>query len=164
MMRKFALALTVAVIGLIVGPAWADDTGVYVVTVLASDRHKNVDPRIAGIADEVKKNNPGLTGFRVEKVAKLEMPLKEKKAFDLVGDVKAEVTVLSRDDKEKKVRLTVKCPHFGEVTYTTVTDKYFPLLTRYQTEKDKERLIFAVMVKPLPAKDNEKEKAPDGKQ
>jgi len=158
-MRTIVCAIALAAAA--AGPARAEDAGVYVVTVLASDRHKNVDPRVAGIAEEVKKKDPSLTGFRVEKAAKLEVPLNQKKAFDLVGDVKAEVTVLSRDDKDNKARLTVKCPHFGEVTYTTVMDKYFPVLTRYQTEKDKERLIFAVMVKPLAAKD--KEKAPEPK-
>jgi hypothetical protein len=158
----YAMAMAVAAVA--AGSARSEDAGVYVVTVLASDRHKNVDPRVAGIADEVKKKDPSLTGFRVEKAAKLDVPLNQKKAFDLVGDVKAEITVLSCDDKDKKARLTVKCPHFGEVTYTTVTEKYFPVLTRYQTEKDKERLIFAVMVKPVSAKDKEKEKTPDAKE
>ena len=65
--------------------------------------------------------------------------------------------MLSREDNEKKVRVTVKTPHAGEVTYRIVGEKYFPIMTTYQ-DKNKDRLILAVMVKPLPPKPGDKEK------
>jgi hypothetical protein len=35
----------------------------------------------------------------------------------------------------------------GEITYSTICGKCFPIVTRFQT-KDRERLIVAVMVRP----------------
>ena len=46
-----------------------------------------------------------------------------------------------------RVRLAVKAPLAGEITYTTCCSKFFPIMTRYLT-KDNERLIIAIMVKP----------------
>jgi hypothetical protein len=64
--------------------------------------------------------------------------------FPLVEDASADITVL-QDDKQR-VRLAVKAPLVGEITYQTCYDKFFPIVTRYLTTKDRERLIVAIMV------------------
>jgi hypothetical protein len=144
-------------------PVRAEDFKVTVVAILASDRHKEINPKLVQIADEIRKRDQSLTGWKIERTTAKTLKLNQKEAFPLYGDINAEVTVLSGEDKEKSLRLNVKAPHAGEVTYTNKADKFFPIMTRYQTEKDKERLIIAVMVKPVPSKsiDKEKEKPSD---
>src|SRR5262245_14660193 len=118
------------------------DARVTVISILASDRHKNIDERLKGLAEEIRKREPNLTGWRGGETSQKSMTLNQKENFHLIADVNSEITILARDDKDKKVKLTVKSPHSGEVTYTTVPDKFFPIVTRYQTEKEKERLVF----------------------
>ncbi len=132
----------------------ADDYEVTVVAILASDRHKVIDAKLKPIAEEIRQKDQTLTGWKIARQSKETLHLNQKHSFKLVDDVSADVTVLAQEskDKDKKVRVSVKAPHAGEVTYATVPDKFFPILTRYQTEKDKDRLVYAVMVKILPAK------------
>lgn len=142
----------------------ADDVRVTVVAILASDRHQTIDPKLKAIAEEVRKRDQSfqsMTGWKIERTTAKTLLLEKKESFPLINDVAAEITVLSKDDKEKKIKVMVKCPHCGEVTYSTVADKYFPIMTRYQTDPNKERLIFAVMVKPIPPKEKEKDKTPE---
>lgn len=150
---------TLAIAVLIVaypGRLQAEDFEVTVVTILASDRHKNIEPKLKAVAEEIQKKDHSLTGWRIERTTRETMPLNHKHTFKLVDDVAAEITLLAKEekekDKDKRVRVNVKVPHAGEITYSTVPDKYFPVLTRYQTNKDKERLVYAIMVKFLPPK------------
>jgi hypothetical protein len=137
-------------------PLRADDFEVTVVAILASDRHKEIDPKIKPLAEEIRKKDQSLTGWKIARQSRETLQLNQKHSFKLVDDINADVTVLAREDKDKekdkRIRVNVKAPHAGEVTYSTVPDKFFPVLTRYQTDKDKERLVYAVMVKVLPAK------------
>lgn len=134
------------------GPvAASDEAAVTVVAILASDRHANIDPKLQHLARELRQKDPSLTGFRVERSASQVVPFGKKEVFPLVGELKADVTVVGRVEKGNRFRLTVKLPEVGEITYTTATAKYYPILTRHQTDKDKERLIVAVMVKPAGA-------------
>jgi len=165
-MMKFGVIVGVSAF-LLAMPVRAEDFKVTVVAILASDRHKEINPKLVQIADEIRKRDQSLTGWRIERTTAKTIKLNQKESFPLFGDINADVTVLAGEDKEKSLRLNVKAPHAGEVTYTNKADKFFPIMTRYQTEKDKERLIFAVMVKPVPSKeaekdkDKEKEKTPD---
>jgi hypothetical protein len=159
-MIRFAILTCIALV-ILPTTVRAEDVKVTVVAILASDRHKTIDSKLTAIADEVRKRDQSLqsmTGWKIERTTVKSLSLDKKESFPLVGDVSAEITVLSKDDKDKKTKVLIKCPHFGEVTYSTVSDKFFPAVTRYQTEPNKERLIFAVMVKPLPPKDKDKEK------
>lgn len=149
---------TIAVVAFVsCGLARAQEVDVTVVAILASDRHTEIDKKLQKIAEEVRKREPSFTGFRIARTTFKKEPLNHKESFALMGELAADITVLSVDEKEKKVKLTVKAPHAGEVTYTTVPEKYFPILTRYQTDKDKERLILAVMVKPQSTPSSDKE-------
>jgi len=124
----------------------ADETRVCVVAIIATDRNTTVDEKIKCIAKEVQKKEPALTGFRMATTNCKPLTAGAKESFPLVEGEVASVVVEGKC-KGERVRLTVKAPLMGEITYSTTCGKYFPIVTRYQT-KDKDRLIIAVMVKP----------------
>jgi hypothetical protein len=124
----------------------ADETRVCVVAIIATDRNTTVDEKIKCIAKEVQKKEPTLTGFRMATTNCKPLTAGAKESFPLIEGEVASVVVEGKC-KGERVRLTVKAPLMGEITYSTTCGKYFPIVTRYQT-KDKDRLIIAVMVKP----------------
>jgi len=127
----------------------ADERHVTVVAVLATDRNKQIDPRVKEIADEVQKLEPGLTGFRLVRTTSKPITLGKRDTFPLVDNETLSVLLQQTEAKEgqERIRLTVKAPLAGEITYSCCTSKFFPIMTRYLT-KDNDRLIVAVMVKP----------------
>jgi hypothetical protein len=151
--RLLSAAVLLAGLGLLAGaracPQDGREVKVSVVTILASEQSKKVDPELDCIAREVRKVHPNLTGFRVVKTACKSVPLRGTESFDLVVDQKASVTVLRDADKNNRVRLKVSPPTMGEVTYITPCGKFFPIMTRYQT-KEQEWLLLAVRVQPCP--------------
>ena len=124
----------------------ADETRVCVVAIIATDRNTTVDEKIKCIAKEVQKKEPTLTGFRMATTNCKPLTAGARESFPLVEGEVASVLVEGKC-KGDRVRLTVKAPLMGEITYSTTCGKYFPIVTRYQT-KDKDRLIIAIMVKP----------------
>lgn len=152
--RPFILAPIAALVVLTCsgGHAAAQDVRVTVVAILASDRHQNVDSKLQALAAEIKKRDDRLTGFKIDRTTSKPLAIGQKDTFQLISDLTADVTLVQRDEKDNKVRLTVKAPHVGEITYSTSYGKYFPIMTRYQTEKEKEWLILAVMATNQPPK------------
>jgi len=141
-------------------PGRAEDAQVKVtvVVILATDKNKSVDKQLECIAKEVQKAEPGLTGFRLEKITRQSLKIGEKEKFQLVDDEVATILVRHGPNEKNRVGLTVKAPHQGNVVYTTCCGKFFPIMTRYQTMND-ERLIIAVRVQPCKVEDaDEKEK------
>jgi hypothetical protein len=137
-----------ALAGLLVVPgARAENVKVTVVAIVATDRDSKVDDKIKCIADEVKKREPTLTGFRLARTSCKSLAVGAKDTFALVDDEVATVTIKHGADKDDWVGLTLKAPRLGEITYSIKCGKCFPILTRYQT-KDHERLIIGIMVKP----------------
>lgn len=148
--------LLTALVVLIHRPSlYAEDVRVTVLAILATDRNDKIDDKIKCIADEVRKEEPTLTGFKLVHMASKSVEVGKKEKFPLVDDEAASIVVnQARDmEKDKRIGLTVKAPRVGEITYRTCCSKFFPIVTRYQT-KDGSRLILAVMVKPceLPPK------------
>jgi hypothetical protein len=127
----------------------ADERHVTVVAILATDRNKEVDARVQGIAEEVQKLEPGLTGFRVVRTTSKPIAMGKRDTFPLVDNETLGVQLQQAEakDGQERFRLTVKAPLAGEITYSCCTAKYFPIMTRYLT-KDNDRLIVAIMVKP----------------
>jgi hypothetical protein len=125
----------------------AQEVKVTVVTILATKCNNDVDRRLECVAREVRKKEPGLTGFRVERLTCKSVKLGAENSFRLVDNQEATVVVRHGADKNNRVGLTVKPPLMGEVDYTTCCGKFLLIITRYQT-KDKERLIIAVRVQP----------------
>src|SRR5947209_7335396 len=123
-------------------PASAEDrVKVTVVAILASESNEKVDHKLKDIAQEVRKREPQLKGFRLASMTCRSLPVNGKETFRLVEDQVARVTVQAGADKENRVVLAVKPPLQGEITYQTVCGKFLPIVTRYQTN-DKDRLII----------------------
>lgn len=125
----------------------AQDVSVTVVAIAAGDKG-SVDPKLEKIATEVKKHEAALTAFRIDRTTAQEFNVGQKQSFRLIDDTAMDVTVTRKDDSKSRVRLTVKPPSVGEIVYETGYEKFFPILTRH-TAKSGERLIVAIMVKPV---------------
>jgi hypothetical protein len=149
--RCSALALLTAAGGLLIAApsVRAEERNVTVIAVMATDRNKHVDPRVQGIAEEVQKLEPGLTGFRVARTTSKAVTFGKRDTFPLVDNEVLGVLLQQAEGKDgqDRARLTVKAPLAGDITYSCCSGKFFPILTRYLT-KDNERLIVAIMVKP----------------
>jgi hypothetical protein len=141
------LAATAALLLGAAAPARAfEDVRVSVVAILATGGTK-VDPAVVEIAKEVRKKCPDLTGFRLARMTCRPVAVGKKETFPLEDDQTAAVEVEQGPDKNDRVRLTVTPPRLKEITYSTCTGKYFPIVTPYHT-KAKEQLIIAIMVSP----------------
>ena len=128
-------------------PCRAENVQVTIVAVLANDRDGKVDEKIKCIADEARKRDPSLTGFRLARSSCKSLPVGSKETFALVDDEVAVVTIKHGADKDDMVEMTVKAPRVGEIVYSVKCGKCFAILSRYQT-KDNDRLIIGIMVKP----------------
>jgi hypothetical protein len=117
-----------------------------VVAIVATDRDSVVDDKLKAIAEEVRKYEPDLKGFKIARSTCLPVPIGNTETFKLVDEVELTVKVSEVAAKEGRYYLVVKPPLVGEITYSTCPDKYFPIVTRYVTTKDKDRLIIAIMV------------------
>jgi len=144
-----ALLLTVAALATVSAgfPAQTDDVRVTILAITASSQHQDVNPKLRDFAREVKKYDSSLSGYRLGQMDSRALNVGQKESFKLVDDATADITVLGKDDNGQRVRLAVKAPLIGEITYLTCYDKFFPIITRYLTKNDRERLIVAIMVK-----------------
>jgi hypothetical protein len=127
-------------------PARAEDpVHISVVAILASDKNTKVDERVACIAREMKKVDPKLTGFSVERMTCKDVAVGDKDCFEVVDGQTVCVTVEKRGEKDGRVTLKVEPPKAGAITYMTCCGKFFPVVTRYRT-KGGDVLIVAVQV------------------
>ncbi len=124
---------------------------VCVVVILATESDKKVDKPLERIAREVRKMHPRLTGFHFEKVSCKSLAIGEKDNFELIDDQAAAVTVQRGADKNDTVRLKVRPPKMGEITYSTACGKFLPIVTPYRN-KANDLLIIAVRVQPCHGK------------
>jgi hypothetical protein len=148
--RQRWLALVLGIGGLLSAalPATAHEDGVEVtvVAVLATDQNAKVDPLLRCVAQEVRKDRPKLTGFRVGTMTRKRLGVGDKETFPLAEGQKATVVLRRGPDKEGRIEVTVKTPKMGEITYSTACEKFFLVGTDYQT-KDRETVIVAVKVR-----------------
>lgn len=129
-------------------PARADDElRISVVAILATDKNDTVDEKVACVAREMKKVDPKLTGFKLVKMVCKDVDVGKKECFELVDGQKTCVTLEKKADKDDRVCLKIQAPKLGEITYMTTCGKFFPVVTRYRTDKG-EVLIVAVRVQP----------------
>jgi hypothetical protein len=126
--------------------AGAEEVKITVLAIFATDKNSTVDADLKEIAERVQKQEPKLTGFRQGRQSSKSVTVGDgsKESFALTEDQVVTVSVEAVVKKEK-VRMTIKPPTLGEITYSTSWEKFFPIVTRYVT-KDKERLIIAIMV------------------
>ncbi len=141
------LVLGLLLLGFIAPARAGEPVKVSVLSILATDRNSTVDKKLEGIAREVQKLDPKLTGFKLAKMTCKSLPVGGREPFELAANQIATVTVERGADDDNRVQLKVSPPLLGEITYTTTCGKFLPILTRYRT-KDRELLILAVRVQP----------------
>lgn len=124
---------------------------VTLVVIYASPNNDRVDPRLTTLAGEVKKLEPTLTGFRIATSLQKSIPVGGVMAFDLPDRQVCKVSIDKPKDKANRVGLSVEPPGLGEITYTCMCDKFFPIVTPFKNT-DGERMIITVMAKPCPGK------------
>jgi hypothetical protein len=127
---------------------FAQDVRVTVIAIMASDKNEPIDPKLKDVAKEIQKREPGLTSFRLQKTEVRDINVGQKESIVLLENNghSADVKLIAKDDSKKRVTIEVKPPMVGAITYATVYDKFFPIVTRAVVNG--ERLIIAVMVKP----------------
>jgi hypothetical protein len=127
-------------------PVTADEVKVTVLAIFATDKNNTVDADLKEIAERVQKQEPKLTGFRQGRQSSKSVTVGDgsKESFALVENQAVTVSV-EAVMKQNKIRMTIKPPTLGEITYSTSVEKFFPIVTRHVT-KDNERLIIAIMV------------------
>jgi hypothetical protein len=142
-----SVALTLAAL-LLAAPAVraADDVRVSVVAILATADGKKIDPEVEAIAAAVRKEYPSLTGFHLARMSCDTVALGSKETFQLEDDQVAVVGVKNGPDKNHPYRVEVEPPLLKAITYSTISGKYFPIVTPYHTKAKKEQLILAIMV------------------
>lgn len=131
---------------------------VTVVAVLASDKHKEVDPLLKCLAEKLQELDAKLTGFRAGRMTSKILTPGAEATFPLVEDQSAFVILEPKPKQGKGTCVSVKTPGVGIVTYTIKCEKCFPIGTSYQTRKG-ERLIVGVLVEPIEEKPKPKKPA-----
>jgi hypothetical protein len=160
-----ALALSFVALPLVGGrsatadqPAPEERVKITVAVILANEDGK-VDEKLKGVACEVRKMHPKLTGFHVGRTTTLPVALGGSEKFKLVDGQEAAITVKRCTDCPGRFCLEIQSKALvGEMAYTSVCGKYFPLVTDYKTKGNGEQLIIAFKVEHCTAKDKEKGK------
>ncbi len=124
---------------------------VTVVAVLASPKTTTVDAKLESLAQEVRKREPDLTGFRVATALQKSIPVGKAHTFELPDRQTLKVHLDRPKGKDGRVGLTIRPPGLGTITYTCCCHKFFPVVTPHVTP-DGERLIVVVMAKPCTGK------------
>src|SRR5437588_3511726 len=133
------LALVGAVLAVAACPPADEEVEVKVLAILASDQHADVHPKLTEFARHVSKQQPKLTGFKLDRSTALPLKLGETKKFPLSGTEVVEVTVNKERNEKGRITLTIKPPKLDQVTYECACDKYFSIATQYYEGQGKER-------------------------
>jgi hypothetical protein len=155
------LALALLVAPLFAGRADAADppeeqVKVTVAVILANHDGK-VDDKLKDVACHVRKMHPKLTGFHVGPTTTLPVALGGSEKFKLVDGQEATITVKRCTECPARFCLEIKSKALvGEMVYTSVCGKYFPLVTDYKTEKGGDQLIIAFKVEACADKEKKK--------
>ena len=119
-------------------------------SILASEHHTKVDKRLTEFAKQVRKKEPKLTGFRLDRSTSMPFKLGETNKFEMPGGDVVEVTVNKERDENGRITLTITPPKLKPIVYECACDKYFSVATQQFVGKDtdREQLFVAVMAKP----------------
>ena len=124
---------------------------VTLVVILASKTDKAINPKLATLAEEVRKRDEEFTGFRIHQTLDKSIPLGASHSFELPEKQIAKVTATAGKDKDGRIELIVKLPGLDDVTYSCVCDKFFPIVTPYKL-KTGETVLVAILAKPCTGK------------
>jgi hypothetical protein len=139
----------------LVGPVLAEGpVKVSVLSILATDTHDKVHPKVECIAREVRKVEPKLTGFDLARSTCKSVAVGARETFELADNQSATVVIdrWTGEDKKERVQLKITPPMLGEITYTSACGKFLPIVTRHRTANN-ELLILAVRVQHCSGKD-----------
>ena len=121
------------------------------VVILASKTDKTINPKLATLAQEVRKRDGDFTGFRIHQTLDKSIPIGASHSFELPEKQVAKVTATAGKDKDGRMELIVKLPGLDDVTYSCVCDKFFPIMTPYKL-KSGETVLVAILAKPCMGK------------
>jgi len=141
---RWPLAL---VLLLAAGVAVAEEVRICVITIIATERDKKIDPKLKRVAEEVQKDYPELTGFQFKNMGCKSVTVGGKEEFKLIEDEVATVRVKQAADSDNKVELCIKPPRMKEITYRTACGKFLPIMTPVRT-KEGDVLIIGVCLRP----------------
>jgi hypothetical protein len=117
------------------------------VAVIRANGDGKVDDRLKCVATEVRKMHPKLTGFHLGETTTLPIPLGGSEKFKLVDGQEATIKVKRCKENPGRFCLEIQSKTLvGEMAYTSVCGKYFPLVTDYKTKDKGEQLILAFKV------------------
>jgi hypothetical protein len=117
------------------------------VAVIRANGDGKVDEKLKCVAAEVQKTHPKLTGFHLETATRLPIALGGSEKFKLVDGQEASIKVKRCKENPDRFCLEIQSKALvGEMTYTSVCGKYFPLVTDYRTKDKGDRLIIAFKV------------------
>lgn len=154
MTRLLLLGILLApVAGVTAGPPAEEKIEVKVLAILVSKHHTKVDDKLAQFAEQVQKQDPSRTGFKLERSNARSVKLGETQPFDLCGKQVVEVTVNKERNENGRITLTVKPPKLTPITYECACGKYFSMATQHFEGKGKDRaqLFIAIMARPCGA-------------
>ena len=147
-MRLAVAALVVAAaVGRSAGCDPAAPVRVTVVVIFATSAHRTVDPKLEGLAAEVRKRGPDLTGFKLAETLPKDIAVGDAHTFDLPDKQTMRVAVDRPRDKDDRVGLTIGPPGVGEISYSCVCNKFLPVVTPHKLPSG-ERLIVAIRAAP----------------
>ena len=149
------LVLMVAIAGrcLAAPPASEERVNITVAVILANGDGK-VDEKLTCVAKEVRKTHPKLTGFHLGTMTTLPVTLGTAEKFKLEDGQEATISVKHCTACPGRFCLEVKSKALvGEMTYSSVCGKYFPLVTGYQTKDHGDQLIIVFKVESCAAKE-----------
>jgi hypothetical protein len=153
-----SLVLLLPLVGRCAAGPPEESVKVTVAVILANGGGK-VDDRLTCLAREVHELHPRLTGFHLGPTTTQSLPLGTAGTFRLVDGQVAVISVKRCAERPGCFCLDVKSKALvGEMTYSSVCGKYFPLVTDYKTKKDGDQLILAFMVESCAGKAKEKPK------
>lgn len=132
-----------------------DQVRVTVVVILASKQNIGVDKKLVDLAKEVQKRDETLIGFKIVTTLAKSIPVGDGHTFRLIDKQVFKVRVEEPKDANGRISLTINPPELDKITYSCTCEKYFSVVTPYQT-KNGEVLIIAVMAKPCLAGKTEK--------
>ncbi len=127
-------------------PAPEEHVKVTVAVILANGDGK-VDDKLKCVAGEVFKMHPKLTGYHLGTTTTLPIALGGSEKFKLVDGQEASIKVKRCKERPGRFCLEIQSKALvGEMAYTSVCGKYFPLVTEYKTKDHGDRLIIAFKV------------------
>jgi hypothetical protein len=120
-----------------------------VLVILASETDTYVDPKLSCIAEQVRRMDPKLKGFRMGDMSWRSLQLGKAETFLVEGQTTS-ITVQKAPERMDRIgQLVVVPPMMGQITYLTPCGKFLPIYTPIVTKKG-EKVFIAVRVQPCP--------------